>query len=36
MLTLVFSFPVIIIDEVLKFFGRWYQDRELKGRMKQD
>ena len=36
MLTLAFSFPVILIDEVLKFFGRMYQAAELKKRLKQD
>lgn len=39
MLVLAFSFPVILIDEVLKFFGRIYNARELKNRMeaiKQD
>ena len=25
MLVMTFSFPVIIVDEVLKFFGRQYQ-----------
>jgi len=36
MLTLAFSFPVVFIDEVLKFFGRQYQARELAKRLKQD
>jgi len=36
MLTLAFSFPVIFIDEILKFFGRQYQARELAARLKQD
>merc|ERR1719272_1322740 len=33
MLVLAFSFPVIIIDEILKFFGRMRNNAELKRRM---
>lgn len=33
MLVLAFSFPVIIIDEILKFFGRIKNARELKERL---
>ena len=36
MVVLAFSFPVILIDEVLKFFGRMHQAAELKKRLKQD
>lgn len=36
LLVLAFSFPVIVIDEVLKVFGRWYNAKELKDRLKQD
>jgi P-type Ca2+ transporter type 2C len=32
-LVIAFSVPVILIDEVLKFFGRIMNDRELKARM---
>lgn len=35
-LVFAFSFPVIIIDEVLKFFGRIKNAAELKQRLKQD
>jgi Ca2+-transporting ATPase len=34
-LVLAFSFPVILIDEVLKFFGRIMNERELKKRLAQ-
>jgi Ca2+-transporting ATPase len=34
-LVLAFSFPVILIDEVLKFIGRIKNDRELKERLAQ-
>jgi len=36
MLVLAFSFPVILIDEVLKLVGRMRSAAELKKRMKQD
>lgn len=32
-MVLAFSFPVIIIDEVLKFIGRIMNERELKNRL---
>jgi len=32
-LVFAFSFPVILIDEVLKVFGRMYNEKELKARM---
>lgn len=32
-LVFAFSFPVILIDEVLKIFGRMYNEKELKARM---
>lgn len=35
MLVLAFSVPVILIDEVLKFFGRIKNDIELKARLAQ-
>lgn len=34
-LVLAFSFPVIIIDEILKFFGRIMNKRELEQRLKE-
>jgi Ca2+-transporting ATPase len=34
-LVLAFSFPVILIDEVLKFFGRIMNKRELEQRLKE-
>merc|ERR1719453_2740479 len=36
LLVLAFSFPVILIDEVLKFFGRQYQAKQLAERMKAE
>ena len=33
MLVLAFSFPVILIDEVLKFFGRIMNEKELRERL---
>ena len=36
MLVLIFSFPVILVDEVLKFFGRRMQRNELAKRLKSD
>ena len=36
MLVLIFSFPVILVDEVLKFFGRRMQRIELAKRLKSD
>ena len=36
MLTLAFSFPVILIDEVLKLIGRALNRAELAKRVKQD
>jgi len=35
LLVLAFSFPVIVIDEVLKLFARMYNTKELDGRLKQ-
>jgi hypothetical protein len=35
MLVLAFSIPVILIDEVLKFFGRIKNERELNLRLKE-
>jgi len=35
-LVLAFSFPVIIIDEVLKAYGRFMNAQALKQRLKQD
>jgi len=35
-LVFVFSFPVILIDEVLKFFARIFNKSELEKRLKQD
>jgi Ca2+-transporting ATPase len=35
-LVMAFSLPVILIDEVLKFFGRIKNSRELAERLKQD
>jgi Ca2+-transporting ATPase len=34
-LVLAFSYPVILIDEVLKFFGRIMNKRELEQRLKE-
>ena len=34
-LVLLFSFPVILIDEILKFFGRIMNERELAARLAQ-
>ncbi|KAL1521948.1 hypothetical protein AB1Y20_021595 [Prymnesium parvum] len=36
LLVLAFSFPVILIDEVLKLCGRMYNAKEMKARMKTD
>eukprot|EP00357_Protocruzia_adherens_P000754 CAMPEP_0115023650 /NCGR_PEP_ID=MMETSP0216-20121206/32568_1 /TAXON_ID=223996 /ORGANISM="Protocruzia adherens, Strain Boccale" /LENGTH=1023 /DNA_ID=CAMNT_0002397157 /DNA_START=284 /DNA_END=3355 /DNA_ORIENTATION=- len=36
MLVLKFSIPVIIIDEILKFVGRMFTERELKQRLKEE
>jgi Ca2+-transporting ATPase len=33
MLVLAFSIPVIIIDEILKFFGRMMNERDLRERL---
>jgi len=35
MLVLIFSMPVCLIDEVLKFFGRIKNEIELKSRMEE-
>lgn len=35
-LVLAFAFPVILIEEVLKFIGRIYNAKELSERLKQD
>jgi Ca2+-transporting ATPase len=35
-LVIAFAFPVIIIDEVLKFFARKMNKRELEARLKQE
>lgn len=35
-LVIAFSVPVILIDEVLKFFGRIMNERELQARLRKE